>query len=89
MNCILEANHSAQKLLEIISKNFFHFRDESIYNNKTGYIYIMSIILINYYLFKIQNILYIISKIISTVYLFSLLIFVFYFKGYILHFILI
>lgn len=49
----------------------------------------MPIILINYYLIKIQNILYIISKIISTVFLFSLLIFVFYLKGYILHFILI
>lgn len=36
VNCILEANNSAQKLLEIISKNFFHFRDESIYNNQTG-----------------------------------------------------
>lgn len=36
VNCILESNHSAQKLLEIISENFFHFRDESIYNNQTG-----------------------------------------------------
>lgn len=36
VNCIIEANHSAQKLLEIISENFSYFRDESIYNNKTG-----------------------------------------------------
>jgi len=36
VNCILESNRSAQKLLEIISENFFHFRDESIYNNQTG-----------------------------------------------------
>lgn len=36
VNCILEANNSAQKLLEIISDNFSYFRDESIYNNKTG-----------------------------------------------------
>lgn len=36
VNCILEANHSAQKLLEIISENFFHFRDESMYRNQTG-----------------------------------------------------
>lgn len=41
MNCILEANHSAQKLLKIISENFFHFRDESIYKNETSNIYFM------------------------------------------------
>lgn len=50
MNCILEANHSAQKLLEIISENFSYFRDESIYNNKTGKI----IFYYNLYLFTIN-----------------------------------
>ena len=51
VNCILEANHSAQKLLEIISENFFHFRDESIYNNQTGYIiyYYLSIFILIHY----------------------------------------
>lgn len=39
MNCILEANHSAQKLLEIISENFSYFRDESIYNGQKSNIY--------------------------------------------------
>lgn len=43
VNCILEANHSAQNLLKIISNHFCHFRDESIYNNQKGSI-------INYYL---------------------------------------
>lgn len=46
MNCILEANHSAQKLLEIISENFFHFRDESLYANQSGtlvYYYICTV----------------------------------------------
>uniref|UniRef100_A0A2S2NHL9 Queuosine 5'-phosphate N-glycosylase/hydrolase n=1 Tax=Schizaphis graminum TaxID=13262 RepID=A0A2S2NHL9_SCHGA len=46
VNCILESNHSAQKLLEIISENFFHFRDESIYNNQTVAIYKRAQILI-------------------------------------------
>lgn len=40
VNCILEANHSAQKLLEIISENFVYFQDESIYNGQTGDIFI-------------------------------------------------
>lgn len=39
MNCVFEADHSAQKLLEIISENFTYFRDESIYNNQIGNIY--------------------------------------------------
>jgi len=46
VNCILEADHSAQKLLEIISENFFHFRDESIYKNKTVTFYKRAQILI-------------------------------------------
>lgn len=47
VNCILEANHSAQKLLEIISENFFHFRDESIYNNQIGNVIHILLFLIN------------------------------------------
>lgn len=43
VNCILEANHSAQKLLELISENFHYFQDESIYNNLTGIPYYLLI----------------------------------------------
>ncbi|KAK7590869.1 hypothetical protein V9T40_002482 [Parthenolecanium corni] len=33
VNCIREANQSAQKLLEIIVTNFSHFKDEAVYQN--------------------------------------------------------
>ncbi|XP_050536222.1 queuosine salvage protein isoform X2 [Daktulosphaira vitifoliae] len=45
-NCIVKANQSAQKLLEIISANFPYFRDESIYNNEKVLIYKRAQILI-------------------------------------------
>lgn len=44
VNCLLEANCSAQKLLEIISENFVYFQDESIYNGQKGDIYKLPII---------------------------------------------
>lgn len=47
MNCILEANHSAQKLLEIISENFSYFRDESIYNGQKSNIYTALLCIVN------------------------------------------
>lgn len=46
VNCILEANNSAQDLLKIISKNFFYFRDESTYNDQKVAIYKRAQILI-------------------------------------------
>lgn len=36
VNCIREANQSAQKLLEIIVTNFSHFKDEAVYQNIMG-----------------------------------------------------
>ncbi|XP_050428477.1 queuosine salvage protein isoform X2 [Adelges cooleyi] len=46
LNCIIEANNSAQKLLLLISENFSYFRDESFYNNKKVFIYKRAQILI-------------------------------------------
>lgn len=36
VNCIREANQSAQKLLDIIVTNFSHFKDEAVYQNIPG-----------------------------------------------------
>ncbi|RWS02283.1 UPF0553 protein C9orf64-like protein, partial [Leptotrombidium deliense] len=36
VNCVIEANQSAEKLLQIIVDNFECFRDEAVYQNKRG-----------------------------------------------------